>query len=166
MVGHLEGFKLPLECRVVSERAVEVWPACVPPGPTRVADDLVGNGIHGIGHALNCLQPKSHDWWRSLPRPVVRLRSPQQGSAVASLRRVVAIPPGLLHALASPGRRCGRRSPGRQWHARTVPRQHGWSIRHCVRPRASASRLMSRVGWWVGIFFPAPGRLSILLIEA
>jgi hypothetical protein len=25
---------------------------------------------------------------------------------------------------------------------------------------------MSRVGRWVGIFFPAPGRLSILLIEA
>ncbi len=101
-----------------------------------------------------------------MPRPVVRLRLSRQGSAVASLRRVVAIPPGLLHAFALPGKRYDRRSPGWQWHACTVPRRHGWSVCRCVRPRASASRLISRVGRWVGIFLPAPGRLSILLIEA
>ncbi|MFN9939007.1 MAG: hypothetical protein ACK56I_05990, partial [bacterium] len=33
VVGHLEGLELPLERRVVSEGAVEVRPARVPPGP-------------------------------------------------------------------------------------------------------------------------------------
>jgi hypothetical protein len=44
--------------------------------------------------------------------------------------------------------------------------RHRWSARRSVRPRTSAPRLMSRTGRWVGIFFPAPGRFSILLIEA
>ncbi len=166
MVGHLEGLKLPLEHRVVSERAVEVQLARIPPGPARVADDLVGDGVHGIGHALNRLQPKSHDWWSRLPRPVVCLRSPWQRPVVTSLRRIAAVSPGLLHTLAPSGRQHGQWSSGRQWRARTVPRRHRWSARRGVRPRASALRLMSRTGWWVGIFFPAPGRLSILLTEA
>jgi hypothetical protein len=146
MVGHLEGLKLPLERRVVSERAIEVRPARVPPGPARVANDLVGDGVHGVGHALNRLQPKSHDRWGSLPRPVVS--------------------PGLLHTLASTGRRHDRGSSGRQWRACTVPRRHRWSVRRGVRPRASAPRLMSRTGRWVGILLPAPGGLSILLVKA
>jgi hypothetical protein len=31
---------------------------------------------------------------------------------------------------------------------------------------ASASKVVTRIGRWVGIFIPAPGRLPILLIEA
>jgi hypothetical protein len=127
---------------------------------------MVGDGIHGIGHALYCLQPKSHDWWSRLSCPVACLRQPRQGSAVASRRRVVAVSPGLLHALAWTGKRYTRQSPGRQGHACTVPRQHGWPVRCRVRPRASASRVVTRIGRWVGIFFPAPGRLPILPIEA
>jgi hypothetical protein len=146
MVGHLEGLKLPFECCVVSECAIEVRPARVPPGSARVANDLVGDGVHGVGHALNRLQPKSHDWWGSLPCPVVS--------------------PGLLHTLASPGRRHDRWSSGRQWGACTVPRRHRWSARRGVRPRASAPRLMSRTGRRVRILLPAPGGLSILRIKA
>jgi hypothetical protein len=66
------------------------------------------------------------------------------------------VSPGLLHALASPGRRCCRRSSGRQWHAHTVPRRHRWSARRGVRPRVSAPMLMSCISRWVRIFFPAP----------
>ncbi len=150
----------------VSERAVEVRPARVPPGSARVADDLVGNGIHGIGHALYCLQPKSHDWWGGLPCPVARLRPPCQGSAIASRRGVVAVSSGLLHALPLSGKRYTRQPPRRQGYARAVPRRHGWPVCRRVRPRVSASKVVTRVGWWVGIFPPAPSRFPILLIEA
>ncbi len=73
---------------------------------------------------------------------------------------------GLKKTLSSPGRRPDRWSSGRQWHARTVPRRHRWSIRRGVCPGSSAPRLISRAGRWVRILSSVSGRLSIPLVEA
>jgi hypothetical protein len=87
MVVHLEGLELPLERRVVSECTIEVWPARIPPGPAQIADDLVGDGIHGIGHALHSLQPKSHYRWGGLPRPLPEVASAQLRHSLSEVSR-------------------------------------------------------------------------------
>jgi hypothetical protein len=46
-----------------------------------------------------------------------------------------------------------------------VPWRHGWPVSRHARPRAAASKVVTRAGRRVGVLFPAASRLLILLID-
>jgi hypothetical protein len=60
MVVGSERLEFSPECRMIPERAVKIRPARIPSEPARIADDLIGDGVHGIGHALHDLKSKPH----------------------------------------------------------------------------------------------------------